>query len=150
MESIISIVLLIVILGIWVVSTQRKLIVLDENTNTAMSQIGVQISSRFDLLIALLDLVGNYTARDAALWKEKVKSNRKEILAKSEPKEVLEQEKVIVETLQFINQIAEQYPEMKEMKMYVKRRGAMDTYERMLRTSHLIYNDSVAKFNKFV
>lgn len=150
MGHVINIVLLSVILGIWVVSTQRKLVMMDENTNNAMSQIGVQISSRFDALIALLDLVGTYAMQDATLWKEKVKSNRKEVLAKSKPKEALEQEKVIAETLQFINKMAEQYPEMKKTKTYIKRMGAMDTYERMLRTSHLIYNDSVAKFNQFI
>jgi len=150
MDIVIIVVLLLVILGIWIVSTQRKLVVMDENINNAMSQIGVQLSSRFDALIALLELTGKYVVQDTALWVEKVKSNRREILAKSMPKEVLEQEKIIVETLQFVNQMAEQYPEIKETKIYAKRMGAMDTYERMLRTSHLIYNDSVSKFNKSV
>jgi LemA protein len=41
---------------LWTTSTQRKLVVLDENISNAMSQIGVQLSSRFDALTALLDL----------------------------------------------------------------------------------------------
>ena len=150
MDVLIILVLLVVILGIWVVSTQRKLVMMDENINIAMSQIGIQLSSRFDALIALLDLARENAVSDAPLWIEKVKSNRRDILAKSMPKEALEQEQVIVETLQFINQVVEQYPEIKETKTYVKRMGAMDTYERMLRTSHLIYNDSVAKYNQFI
>lgn len=150
MEGIVILVLLIVLLGIWVVSTQRKLVLMDENINNAMNQIGVQLSSRFDALLALLDLVGNYAAQDTAFYMEKVKSNRRDILAKSLPEDALDQAQIIAEALQFINQKVESYPEIKESKTYRKRMGAMDTYERMLRTSHLIYNDSVAKFNKYI
>ena len=35
---------------------QRKLVAMDENINNAMGQIGVQLSSRWDALTALLDL----------------------------------------------------------------------------------------------
>ena len=55
MTSLIIIVLLVVLLAGWVMSTQRRLVVMDENINNAMSQIGVQLSSRFDALTALLD-----------------------------------------------------------------------------------------------
>lgn len=150
MDIVIILVLLVVLLGIWVVLTQRKLVVLDENINNAMSQIGVQISSRFDALIALLSFVEEYAALDTALWIEKVKSNRKDIHAKSKPDEVLQQEHIIAEALKFIVDATEQHSEIKGIKNYAKRMAAVDTYERMLRTSHLIYNDSVAKFNKYV
>lgn len=53
---IIVIVLVLVLLAGWIISTQRRLVVMDENVNNAMSQIGVQLSSRFDALTALLDL----------------------------------------------------------------------------------------------
>ena len=53
--SIIIIVAIIAILILWAISVQRKLVVMDENINNAMSQIGVQLSSRFDALTALLD-----------------------------------------------------------------------------------------------
>ena len=150
MEIFIILVLLMVILGIWVVSVKRKLVVMDENINNAMGQIGVHLSSRFDALIALLELVGNYAAQDTPLWLEKVKSNRKDIHAKSMPKEALEQEYIVAEALKFVNRVVEKYPEIKSDKSYSKRMGAMDTYERMMRTNNLIYNDSVTKFNQSV
>ena len=56
----------------------------------------------------------------------------------------------IEEGLKYIVRMAEVYPEMKETKVFVKRVGAMETYERMLRTSHLIYNDSVSRFNQYI
>lgn len=48
--TIIVIVLVLVLLAGWIISTQRRLVVMDENVNNAMSQIGVQLSSRFDAL----------------------------------------------------------------------------------------------------
>ena len=35
---------------LWIITTQRKLVMLDENINDAMNQIGVQLSCRFDVV----------------------------------------------------------------------------------------------------
>ena len=150
MQFLIILVLLIVIIGIWVVSTQRKLVIMDENINNAMGQIGVHLSARMDALIALLDIIGTYAPLDTPLWIEKVKSNRKDIHATSMPKEALEQEVMIIEALKFVESVVEQNPQIKTDKSFVKRMGAMDTYERMMRTNHLIYNDSVTKLNQSI
>ena len=56
---------IIVLIALWAISTQRKLVVLDENISNAMSQIGVQLSSRFDALTALLDLAKSYTKHES-------------------------------------------------------------------------------------
>lgn len=150
MEILIIIVLLIVLVGIWVISTQRKLVVMDENINNAMSQIGVQISSRFDALTALLDLTKRYAAHESETMIETIKSRRSVITAKSTPQDVLAQEGVISEALGRIAMVAEQYPDLKADKNYAKCMDAVDTYEKMVRTSRLIYNDSVTKLNRAV
>ena len=54
--TIIILIAVIAVLVIWIISEQRKLVVMDENINNALSQIGVQLSSRWDALTALLDL----------------------------------------------------------------------------------------------
>ena len=104
---IIVIVLVLVLLAGWIISTQRRLVVMDENVNNAMSQIGVQLSSRFDALTALLDLAKGYAAHES-----------------------------------------QRYPELKADKGYAKCMDAVDSYEKMVRTSRLIYNDSVTKLNR--
>lgn len=50
--GIIILAILVVLLVLWAISTQRRLTVMDENINNAMAQIGVQLSSRFDALTA--------------------------------------------------------------------------------------------------
>ncbi len=150
MEILIIIVLLLAILAIWVLSTQRKLVVMDENVNNAMSQIGVQLSSRFDALTALLDLTKGYASHESQTLIETIKSRRSVITAKSTPDEVRKQEGVISEALDRISMVAEQYPGLKANENYNKCMDAVDSYEKMVRTSRLIYNDSVTKLNRAI
>lgn len=146
--TIIVIVLVLVLLAGWIISTQRRLVVMDENVNNAMSQIGVQLSSRFDALTALLDLAKGYAAHESQTLIETIKSRRSVITAKSTPEDVLKQEGVISEALGRISMVAERYPELKADKGYAKCMDAVDSYEKMVRTSRLIYNDSVTKLNR--
>ena len=148
MTILIIIVLLVILLAGWVMSTQRRLVVMDENINNAMSQIGVQLSSRFDALTALLDLAKGYAAHESQTLIETIKSRRSVITAKSTPQDVLQQEGVISEALGHISMVAERYPELKADKGYAKCMDAVDSYEKMVRTSRLIYNDSVTKLNR--
>lgn len=132
----------------WVFSVQRRLVVLDENVSNAMSQIGVQLSSRFDALIALLELTKGYAGHENEVLIETVKSRRIVITAKSTPDDVLHQEGVISEALNRIAMATEQYPELKADRNYIRTMDAVETFKNMMRTSRLIYNDSVAKLNR--
>ncbi|WP_369282638.1 LemA family protein [Oscillibacter sp. GMB15532] len=135
-------------LVLWTVSTQRRLVVLDENISNAMSQIDVQQSSQFDALTALLHLTKVYAKHESETLMETIKSKRNVITAKSAPEEVQRQEGVISEALGRISTVTEQYPELKANQSYLKTMGAVQTFEGMVRTSRLIYNDNVAKLNR--
>ena len=148
MPTIIAILAVVAVIAIWFMSTQRRLVVLDENINNAMSQIGVQLSSRFDALTALLDLTKGYAKHESETLIETIKSRRSVITAKSTPDDVLRQEGVISEALGRIAMVSEQYPELKADKNYLKTMDAVQTFENMVRTSRLIYNDSVTKLNR--
>ncbi len=148
--AIIIIVLLAAIIGIWIISTQRKLVVMDENINNAMQQIGVQLSSRFDALTALLDLAKGYAAHESQTLIETIKSRRSVITAKSTPDEVLRQEGILSEALGRIAAVAEAYPELKANENYLFTMNSVQSYEKMVRSSRLIYNDSVTKINRIL
>ena len=62
--------------------------------------------------------------------------------------DVLKQEGIISEALGRISMVAERYPELKANENYAKCMNAVDSYEKMVRTSRLIYNDSVTKLNR--
>ncbi len=148
MPTLIVIAVIIAAIVLWVMSTQRRLVVLDENINNAMSQIGVQLSSRFDALTALLDLTKGYAKHESETLIETIKSRRSVITAKSTPNDVLRQEGVISEALGRIAMVTEQYPDLKANQNYIKTMDAVQIFENMVRTSRLIYNDSVTKLNR--
>lgn len=148
LPTLIAIGVIIVAILLWVMSTQRRLVVLDENISNAMSQIGVQLSSRFDSLTALLDLTKGYAKHESETLIETIKSRRSVITAKSTPDDVLRQEGVIAEALGRIAMVTEQYPELLANQTYAKTMDAVQTFENMVRTSRLIYNDSVTKLNR--
>ncbi len=148
LPTFITIIAIVAIIAIWIISNQRRLVVLDENISNAMSQIGVQVSSRFDALSALLDLTKGYAKHESETLIETIKSRRSVITAKSTPDDVLRQEGVISEALGKIAMVTEQYPELKANQTYTKTIDAVQTFESMVRTSRLIYNDSVTKLNR--
>lgn len=139
---------IIVLIALWAISTQRKLVVLDENISNAMSQIGVQLSSRFDSLTVLLDLAKSYAKHESETLIKTIKSRRIVITAKSTPEDVLRQEGIISEALCRIAMLSEHYPELKANETYITTMDAMQTFENMVRTSRLVYNDSVTKLNR--
>lgn len=147
MEILVIIGLILLLLVLWIISVQRKFAVMDGNIQNAMNQIGVQISSRFDALFAVLDLMKGYVADDIQPLMERAAARRSVITARSAPEEVSEQEQVIEETVKGIRLVAERNPLLCADKNYTKCMDAVECYGRMVYTSRLIYNDSVTKLN---
>ena len=47
---------LVLIIGLYIYSTQRRLVAVDEKANNAISQIAVQLNTRWDAVMALVKL----------------------------------------------------------------------------------------------
>ena len=144
----IAAVIVIAFLALWAVSCRRRLTVMEENVSSAMAQVGVQISSRFDALIALLELTRRYSAQESQALIETIHSRRTILTAASTPEEALGQEKLIAEALDRITAMARRYPELKASGEYISGLSAVDGCEKLVCTSRLIYNDSVTKLNR--
>lgn len=150
MTILIIVILLAVLLMIWLVTVQRKLVVMDENISDAMSQIGVQLSLCFDAMMVLLNTAEGYAADETRLLSENVRSFRITITARSTPDKVQGQERILSEVAERLIAIAEAYPDFKADKNYARYMDAVDCYRKMVYTSCLIYNDTVAKYKRFV
>jgi len=149
MPYIIALGVIVVLLIFWIISVQRTFVAFDENINNAMSQIGVQISSRWDALTSLLDLTKGYAEHEYKTLTETIKA-RRSITKDSSPDDIKKQENIITEAMGKIMAVAENYPDLKADKTYTKTMDAVNQYENMVRTSRLIYNDSVTKLNRAI
>ena len=148
MLPIVIAVIIVAMLAVWGIYTQRRLVVLDENIRNTMSQIGMQLSSRFDALTALLNMAKGYAQHESEALIEIIKSGRSEITARSTPHDVLLQEDIISEVWGRITIVTGQYPELKADQYYAKTMDAVEVFDNIVRTSRLLYNDSVTKLNR--
>ena len=73
------IIIVIAILVIWGIFIQRRLAGMTENINHAMNQIGIQLSSRFDALTALLELTKEYAAHEYQILTQTIRSQHSAI-----------------------------------------------------------------------
>ncbi len=142
-------IVIIVFVVLWFVSAQRRLVVMDENINNAMSQIGVQLSSRWDALTALLDLTKGYAEHEYKTLSDTIKM-RSTINSSSTAADVNKQENMFTEAMGRIMAVAESYPELKANENYIKTMDSVNEYEKTVRQSRLIYNDSVTKLNRAI
>lgn len=149
MYYIIASVVIIVALIFWIISVQRILVVMDKNIDNAMSQIGVQVSSRWDMLTSLLELTRGYVEHEYKMIKETIQA-RCSITKDSSPDDVIKQANIIAEAKEKIMEVAERYPDLKTDSSYIKTMNAVNQYEKMVSTSRLIYNDSVTKLNRAI
>ena len=141
MKSLVIVILLLILLMIWILMTKKKLVVMDENVNLAMGQLGVQVSSQFDAAMLLVDLVESYTEKDGSRLKKMIQTEYRILTARSMPSDVLKQERVIQKVMDKISDISGGY---------VKCLDAVESYKKMVRTSRLIYNDIVTKYNQAI
>ena len=148
--AVIIICVIIVLIILWLISSQRRLVAMDENINNAMSQIGVQLTARFDALTGLLELIKVYDAHESETLLETVRARRTVITANSTAADVAAQENVITDALGRINAVAEQYPALRSAENYKQAMGAVERYEGSLRSARLVYNDCVTKLNRAV
>jgi len=132
---------------IWFASTQRFLSMLDENINDALFRVGVQLSSRWDGLCSLIDLIKSHSEHDYNILLDIVPA-RHAITHDSTARDVSEQENAICDALSKIMSVADDYPDLKANQNYLRALDSIHQYENMVRQSRLIYNDNVTKLNR--
>jgi len=147
--TLLTIVGIIAVIALWFVSVQRKLVSKEELCKNAMSQIGVQQSSRWDALTALAELVKSYNEHEYNTLKDVI-SQRAKITSGSNAADADKQEGMIGSVLGRIIAIGEQYPDLKANANYGKAMDSVNLYENQVRTSRMVYNDSVTAFNRMV
>ncbi|MBO4536604.1 MAG: LemA family protein [Bacteroidales bacterium] len=145
----IIIIAIVAILVLWVISVQRKLVKQEEICKNGLSQIGVQLASRWDALKALAELTKGYSEHEYKTITDTI-AQRRPITAASSSAEANAQENLFNEALSRLNLVVERYPELKANETYIKTMDSVNTYQNQVRMSQMVYNDSVTKFNQLI
>lgn len=142
------IVLLVIALVNWFVSTQRQLVNLDELCNNALSQIEVQLNSRWDALMQLAQQASNYSQHESQTLIETIRARRGSEIKTAD--DVNDQNSAFGSVLGRLMVVVEKYPELKASGLYEKVMEAVNNFENNVRNSRMIYNDTATKMNRYV
>lgn len=147
MAAAIIILAIVAVIVLWVIKVQRELVNKDELCKNSLSQIGVQQNSRWDALTALVELIKSYNEHEYGTLKDVIAS-RKQLSANSSVEDIQESENAIASAMKQINVVVEQYPDLKANENYQKAMDSVNQYENLVRTSRMVYNDTVTNYNK--
>ena len=116
----------VVLLGLWLMSSYNKLIRLREMVKNAMGQIAANVESRWDALKSLIDATKKYSAHEAETL-EKVIQARGSVNSSSSVKDIEADDNMFTQALSM---------------------DKIDEYEQDVKNSRMIYNDTVTRFNR--
>lgn len=144
--SIIAIILIIAII-FWVIRTYNNFITLGERVTNGKAQIATQIESRWDAVESLINATKNYSQHEAKTL-EDVTAKRINVGQNSSIDEMEKGEAQLNSVLGRLIAISENYPDLKASEVYQSTMQSINKYEEHVRSSRMIYNDVVTKFNR--
>ncbi|MBO4612639.1 MAG: LemA family protein [Bacteroidaceae bacterium] len=147
MVAIILIVVAVIVIGYFIM-TQRSLVNLDELCKNALSQIEVQLNSRWDAVLALAKTAAQYAKHESETLVEVIQQRRGEQV--NTPEAVNEQTSALNEVMGRLIAIGEAYPDLKAASLYQEAMSGMKQYEENVRLSRMVYNDTATKMNRMV
>ena len=150
MDLLICCAVLLAAVAVVFLSAWHELRTLDENAGSAMKQIGTHLSTRFDAVLALLEVAQGYAGDSMAALAEQLRLRRRAVDASSGPEDVRQQEQLLDDVLAAVSTTADRYPGLRADEAYSRLFGTSDCCEQMLRTSRLLYNDAVTRLNRAV
>lgn len=139
-----------VVLVIWGIGVQNKLVKADEISKNALKQIGVQQISRFDALKALVKLTREYAEYEGKTLTDVI--GARNISRGSSPSvdDINKNEALLSKLTTQVMAVAEQYPNLKASDSYTKTMNDIKGYEENVRLARMTFNDTVTRFNNQV
>lgn len=142
------IIAVVVLLVLWVISVQNKLVKLDEFANNALKQINVQQMSRYDALMTMVKTAREY-AKDVESKTiiDAIEARRPVQSANPTTEQINENEAMLGQAIRNFNVVLEKYPELKSISLYDNAQQEYRKNEDQVRMARMTFNDSVTKFN---
>ena len=144
---VVIIVLAVIVIG-YFISTQRSLVNLDEMCKNALSQIEVQLNSRWDAVLALAKMAAQYSKHESETLVKVIQQRMGE--KANTPAAINEQTSALGEVMGRLIAIGEAYPDLKAADLFKETQTGVKEYEENVRMARMIYNDTATKMNRMV
>ena len=136
------IIAVIVIIAVSIIGSYNGLISLEESTNTAYSDIQVQLQRRMDLVPNLVNTVKGYAAHETEVFTARAK-----LAGAGTVEEASEANEELSSALSRLIAISESYPELKSNENFLSLQDELAGTENRIGVARKDYNDAVQKYN---
>lgn len=145
----IILVVVLVILVFYVISTYNNLIGLRNKVHDQFSQIDIQLKKRFDLIPNLVETVKGYAKHEKETL-ESVIQARNTYMSANTDNEKIEASNNLTSGISKIFALSESYPELKANTNFMDLQNQLKEVEEKISYARQFYNDSVLKYNNKV
>ena len=134
------------LLVIWLIFTYNRFITLRNRSKEAWSDIEVQMKRRYDLIPNLVETVRGYMAHERQVF-ENVTQARSAAMGAQEPREKLEKDNILSNTLKTLFAVAENYPDLKANANFLDLQRELADTENKIQAARRFYNSNVRDLN---
>jgi LemA protein len=133
----------------YAVSIYNRLVRLRNTSQSAWSDIDVQLKKRYDLVPNLVETVKGYAAHERTLL-EKLTAARSAGMQASGPAETAKAENLFRDSLKSLFAVAEAYPDLKANQNFLQLQAQLKDLEDGIESARRYYNAVVRDFNTAV
>ncbi len=146
MEWLYILIVIVVLLILFVITTYNKLVGLRAKVRNQWAQIDVQLKRRADLIPNLVETVKGYAKHEKETLEEVIAA-RNTYLSASTPEAQMESSGELSNVISKLFALSESYPDLKADKSFVKMQEDLTETEDKISYAWQFYNDIVMKYN---
>jgi len=145
----IVLIVIVVILGLFLITTYNRLITLRQRVKEAWSDIDIQLKRRHDLIPNLVETVKGYAAHERGTFDEVTKARADAVAAGAtgQPQQMAQAENVLTGALRSLFAVAENYPQLQAVQEFKDLSENLTATEDKIAFARRFYNGNVRDFN---
>ncbi|MDF2593432.1 MAG: hypothetical protein K0S75_2898 [Clostridia bacterium] len=146
-KSLLIIIGIVVLLGVYVMGVQRNLVNLSEEVSASWGDVQVQYQRRADLIPNLVETVKGQAIKEQEIFTQ-IAEARSKLAGATTVKETIDANAEVSSVLGRLLAITENYPVLKQNEGFQDLRIQLEGTENRIATHRKFYNDNVKAYNK--
>lgn len=149
MDITIVLVVILVIVGLFLITTYNRLITLRQRVKEAWSDIDIQLKRRHDLIPNLIETVKGYAAHERGTFDDVTKARADAVAAgaSGSPQQMAQAENVLSGALRSLFAVAEAYPQLQAVQEFKDLSENLTATEDKIAFARRFYNGNVRDYN---
>ncbi len=145
----IILIIVLVLLVLWAISTYNKLVALRNRVKDQWAQIDVQLKRRFDLIPNLVETVKGYTKHESETLEAVIKARNTYVTAGT-PEAQMKADGELTQAISKLFALTESYPDLKANTNFQHLQEELTQTESKIASARQFYNDTVMLYNNKV